>query len=346
MKDNTHRMDEKLDRINDKIDQTAIDTELHHETRIKLMPTLVSIVGDFIWPVMNHNVAGLREKQPQLQKIFNNLEVLLSHLKSDYTARRKRSTSPPPRLAPSQQSSKASNNTQNNESDQFLPKYPDVWKSAKIVTLNKLKAGVLRCDQTRLISLLATHSKLFEKIMLDKVRHWAETNKLVPVEQSDFRSCCLLPTRVLSIYQEVKNNLTANIPTLAVFVDYQKAHDKVWHKGLAVKLNRLGIPLALLKLIISWLNDRRAYVNFEENKSKIIYMHLGLPQGSSLSPYLFTVYHCDLIACLGAHSSHIFADDLNVLISPPIYREMKPMIKFLEEEGTKICNKIADYSKR
>ena len=71
-----------------------------------------------------------------------------------------------------------------------------------------------------------------------------------------------------------------------------------------------------------------------------------MPQGSSLSPYLFIVYHSDLIACLAAHSSHVFADDLNVLISPPICREMKPMIKFLEEEGTKICNKIAAYSKK
>ncbi|CAF4828085.1 unnamed protein product, partial [Rotaria sp. Silwood2] len=71
---------------------------------------------------MNHNVAGLREKQPKLQKIFNDLEVLLSHVKSDYTARQKRSTSPPSPLAPSQQTSKASNNTTNHESDQFLPK--------------------------------------------------------------------------------------------------------------------------------------------------------------------------------------------------------------------------------
>ncbi|CAF4878819.1 unnamed protein product, partial [Rotaria sp. Silwood2] len=75
------------------------------------MFTLISIVGDFIWPVMNHKVAGLREKQPQLQKIFNDLEVLLSHVKSDYTARQKCSTSPSSRLAPSQQTPKASNNT-------------------------------------------------------------------------------------------------------------------------------------------------------------------------------------------------------------------------------------------
>ena len=44
-------------------------------------------------------------------------------------------------------------------------RYPDVWKLAKIVTLNKLKAGVPRCEQTRPISLLATHSKFFEKIV-------------------------------------------------------------------------------------------------------------------------------------------------------------------------------------
>ena len=65
-------------------------------------------------------------------------------------------------------------------------RYPDVWKLAKIVTLNKIKIGVPLCDQTRPISLLATHSKLFEKIILERVRHWAETNKLVPDEQSVF----------------------------------------------------------------------------------------------------------------------------------------------------------------
>jgi hypothetical protein len=225
-------------------------------------------------------------------------------------------------------------------------RYPEFWKLAKIITLNKLKAGVPRCDQTRPISLLTTHSKLFEKIILNRVRYWAESNKLVPVEQSGFRPGCLLPTRVLSIYQEVKNNLTANIPTLGVYVDYQKAYDKVWHKGLTVKLNRMNIPLGLLKIIISWLNDRYAYVAYGENKSTIFNTHIGLPQGSSLSPYLFIVYHSDLIACLGAHSSHVFADDLNVLISPPVYREIKPMIKFLEEEGTRICNKIAAYSRK
>ena len=65
-------------------------------------------------------------------------------------------------------------------------RFQEQWKLAKIVTLNKLRAGVSRCDQTRPISLLASHSKLFEKMLLEKVRYWAETNQLIPPEQSGF----------------------------------------------------------------------------------------------------------------------------------------------------------------
>ena len=54
--------------------------------------------------------------------------------------------------------------------------------------------------------------------------------------------------------------MAGNIPTLAIYVDYQKVYDKVWHKGLVVKLNRLGISPTLLRLIMLWLNNRRAYV--------------------------------------------------------------------------------------
>jgi hypothetical protein len=96
----------------------------------------------------------------------------------------------------------------------------------------KLKAGVRRNDQTRPISHLATHSKLFEKVILERVRNWAEGAQLVAAEQSGFRPGGLLTTRVLSIYQEIKNNLAASIPTLALYVENRKAYDMVWHAGL------------------------------------------------------------------------------------------------------------------
>jgi hypothetical protein len=225
-------------------------------------------------------------------------------------------------------------------------RYPDFWKIAKIVTLNKLKAGVPRTDQTRPISLLATHSKLFEKVILERVRFWAEGAQLVPAEQSGFRPRGMLTTRVLSIYQEIKNNLAANMPTLALYVDYRKAYDMVWHGGLLVKLKELEMPVELLKIISSWLKDRQGYIVFGEKKSDKFQIDVGLPQGSSLSPYLFIVYHCDLVHCLGAHSGHLFADDLCVLIRAPITKALSPIIEYLEKEGTKVCSRIAEYAKK
>ncbi|CAF5218712.1 unnamed protein product, partial [Rotaria magnacalcarata] len=50
MKDYTHSMNEKLDRMKEKVSINAVDTELHHEALLKLLPTLVDIVKEFIWP--------------------------------------------------------------------------------------------------------------------------------------------------------------------------------------------------------------------------------------------------------------------------------------------------------
>ncbi len=99
----------------------------------------------------------------------------------------------------------------------------DDWKVAKIITLNKVKSNTPQCDQTRHISLLSTHSKLFEKILLNRVKNWADSNHIIPLEQSGFRKGCLLQTRVLSIYHEVKNYLAANVPTLSIYIDYKKS---------------------------------------------------------------------------------------------------------------------------
>jgi hypothetical protein len=53
------------------------------------------------------------------------------------------------------------------------------------------------------------------------------------------------------IDQEVKNNMAANVPTLSIYVD------RVWHAALLVKSWRFGMPLELLKIVNSWLKDRK-----------------------------------------------------------------------------------------
>ena len=122
MKENTQPISEKLDRINDNVDQTALDAQLHHETLMKVIPTLVSLTEEFIWPMMVNDVAGLRNKQQRLQHLISSLESesSLTYLKTDYMTRRKRSSSPSSHPPPSQQPSKSSDNKSKKEADQNM----------------------------------------------------------------------------------------------------------------------------------------------------------------------------------------------------------------------------------
>ena len=120
MKENTQRINEKLDRINDNVDKTALDAQLHHETLMKVIPTLVSLTEEFIWPMMVNDVAGLRNKQQRLQHLISSLESSLTYLKTDYMTRRKRSSSASSHPPPSQQPSKSSDNKSKKEADQNM----------------------------------------------------------------------------------------------------------------------------------------------------------------------------------------------------------------------------------
>ena len=224
--------------------------------------------------------------------------------------------------------------------------YIDEWKTAKIITLNKQIAGIPTCEQTRPISLLATHSKIYERILLERVKEWAEPNSIIPSEQSGFRKGCLLQTRILSMYQEIKNSLAGNVPTLGIYVDYKKAYDLVWHTGLIVKLYRMQIPTELLKIIHSWLINRKAYISFGNGNSEIFKTYVGLPQGSSLSPYIFIIYHSDILNNVKAFSSHLFADDLCTIITPPIQKDYQEMIKFINVAGSEVCQNLLEYAEK
>ena len=94
--------------------------------------------------------------------------------------------------------------------------------------------------------------------------------------------------------------------------------------------------MEMLKMTLSWLKNRQAYIAFGEERSDRFQIDIGLPQGSSLSPYLFIVYHSDLIHCAGAHSGHIYADDLSILVKAPITRNLSAAIEFLEKDGSKV----------
>ena len=111
----------------------------------------------------------------------------------------------------------------------------------------------------------------------------------------------------LSLQQKIKNKSATNIPPLGIYVDYQKAYDRMWQMELIIKLHRMQIPLHLLKAIANWLDNRKAYIIFGKKRSDIFTTHIGLPQGTSLTPYIFIIYHAGIVNCIEAFPTQMIS---------------------------------------
>jgi len=79
-------------------------------------------------------------------------------------------------------------------------------------------------------------------------------------------------------------------PVDVIYLDFQKAFDKVPHCRLISKLKAHGITGNILRWIEHWLNGRKQRVVINGYLSEWINILSGVPQGSVLCPLLFVIY--------------------------------------------------------
>jgi hypothetical protein len=91
-------------------------------------------------------------------------------------------------------------------------------------------------------------------------------------------------------------------------LDIEKAFDPTWHPGLLYKLSELEFPTSLIKLIRSFLSQRKFRVPVEGEMSTPREMQGGVPQCSVLSLTLYNIYINDTPQTPGVNLT-FFADD-------------------------------------
>ncbi|GFY10626.1 RNA-directed DNA polymerase from mobile element jockey [Trichonephila clavipes] len=105
--------------------------------------------------------------------------------------------------------------------------------------------------------------------------------------------------------------------TGAVFLDIQKAFDRVWHTGLLYKLIKINAPPQLILIIKSFLNNRSFAVRVNDTHSSTKTNKGGGAAGRTPLPTLFNIYLNDIpktrqtTVCLYADDTAILTQSTN-----------------------------------
>ena len=163
--------------------------------------------------------------------------------------------------------------------------FPHELKLAKVIPIHE--GG---CDFSpnnyRPLSLLSPLAKVFESLIFEKMLKFIAENKILSKEQIEFRELHSTNHVLSDIFSPINNNRVNQHFT----IDLKKAFDTVDHQILLSKLEKLGFNGNFYNLFEDYLNDRKQYVNVNNNvSSHLLKMLTGVPQGSILDPTLFSL---------------------------------------------------------
>ncbi|MEW8545255.1 MAG: reverse transcriptase family protein [Candidatus Thiodiazotropha sp.] len=187
---------------------------------------------------------------------------------------------------------------------------PEDWKLANVTAIFK-SGDRKRPENYRPISLTSVVCKLMEKLIRNEIVSHMETRNLFSKFQHGFIAGKSCTTQLLEFMEEITEALDRGDDVDVIYLDFQKAFDKVPHNRLLTKLKGYGIRGKIHVWIRDFLTGRKQRVVVNGANSSWRSVTSGIPQGSILGPILFLIFINDLpevLSCL----VKFYADDAKI----------------------------------
>lgn len=218
-----------------------------------------------------------------------------------------------------------------------LKSVPDLWKVAEVIMIAKPGKPPHETSSYRPISLLPIMSKLFEKLLLKRLKPLLDSKNIIPEHQFGFREQHSTIDQVHRITDVIEKTLEEKKVCSTIFLDVAQAFDKVWHEGLLLKLRRV-LPSEFADVIESYLADRVFRIRHEDAYSELKNIKAGVPQGSVLGPVLYLLYTSDIPA-LENNTIATFADDTAIMAVGSTHAEAAEKVQVA-------VNEIHDWTRK
>ena len=137
------------------------------------------------------------------------------------------------------------------------------------------------------ISILPTLSKICDSVIHDRMLRRCTENNVITDKQAAYLKGDSTVSQLLYIVHNIRQNWGQKKITQCLFLDVSSAFDKVWHNGLLAKLSQIGVEGSVYDILRSYLSDRRQVGVVDGQKSDMLDVKAGLPQGSRLGALFF-----------------------------------------------------------
>ena len=192
--------------------------------------------------------------------------------------------------------------------------FPDMLKCAEIGPVHK-KDSVLDKSNYRPLSVLTSLSKLFEKCINHQLTKAG--NSIFCTTLSAYRQNHSTQHVMLQLIENIKQNLDKKLATGLVLMDLSKAFDCLNHDFIIAKLQAYNFSKDSIKLISSYLRNRKQRVKIGNTRSDWQIIKKGVPQGSVVGPTIFNYFLNDLFMLEDDYKIANYADDNSIWASAP-----------------------------
>jgi ribonuclease HI len=177
-----------------------------------------------------------------------------------------------------------------------LSHFPAAWKLAEVAMIPKVgKKDRSSPRSWRPIALLSCLGKGLERLVARRIAYAALENDLLSPQHGG-----ALPRRsamdlVTAFTHDVEHAFAMKKHVTMVTMDVQGAFDALLKNRLLQRMRKQGWPRSLLAFVHSFLTDRHVQVRLGGTITPPKPVACGTPQGSPLSPILYTLYLAELL---------------------------------------------------